>query len=81
MPLSQTPSRKDCLLDGLMVPKATFSSCLLIKDDNAILNQWIAYHYQALGLGKLMVAMDPYSVQSPMPLFNTWCTLTDLTIV
>jgi len=64
-----------------MFPNATFSSCLLIKDDNAILNKWIAYHYHTLRLRKLVVALDPYSVQSPTALFDTWRTFTNLTIV
>jgi hypothetical protein len=32
-----------------LAPNATFSACLLIKDDNEILNEWLAYHYHNIG--------------------------------
>jgi len=37
----------------------------LIKDDNVILPEWIAYHYQVLPLRRLILAIDPYSLTSP----------------
>jgi hypothetical protein len=50
----------------------TFSACLLLKDDNDILNEWIAYHYHVLNLRRIVVAMDPGSETSPSDLFQTW---------
>jgi hypothetical protein len=50
----------------------TFSACLLIKDDNDILNEWIAYHYHVLNLRTLIVAIDPSSQSSPSSIFNRW---------
>jgi hypothetical protein len=50
----------------------TFSACLLIKDDNDILNEWIAYHYHTLNLRHLVVATDPSSETSPSEILKKW---------
>jgi hypothetical protein len=52
----------------------------LIKDDNAILNEWIAYHYHVLNLRHIIVAVDPSSATSPSTIWKTWRNLTDLTV-
>jgi hypothetical protein len=57
-----------------------FSACLLIKDDNAILNEWIAYHYHVLNLRRIIVAVDPSSETSPSTIWQTWRNHTDLTV-
>jgi hypothetical protein len=49
-----------------------FSFCLLIKDDNDLLNEWIAYHYHVLKLRHLVVAVDPDSTTSPSPILQAW---------
>jgi hypothetical protein len=49
-----------------------FSTCLLIKDDNDFLNEWIAYHYHVLKLRHLVVAVDPNSATSPFPSLQAW---------
>jgi hypothetical protein len=49
-----------------------FSICLLIKDDNDLLNEWIAYHYHVLKLRHLVVAVDPESETSPAAILETW---------
>jgi Glycosyl transferase family 2 len=59
----------------------TFSACMLIKDDNDLLNEWLAYHYHVLNLRYLLVAVDPSSTTSPTPIFDKWRRLTDLKIV
>lgn len=59
---------------------ANFSACLLIKDDNAILNEWIAYHYHVLRMRRLIVAVDPLSSESPASILDKWSSLTDLEI-
>jgi hypothetical protein len=58
----------------------TFSACLLIKDDNDILNEWIAYHYHVLNLRHMIVAVDPSSATSPGGILQTWRNLTDLEV-
>lgn len=59
-----------------LLPNATFSACLLIKDDNDILNEWIAYHYHTVQLRHLIVAIDPTSTESPSEILNKWRTVT-----
>ena len=51
-----------------------FSACLLVKDDNDILNEWIGYHYHVLGLRYLIVAVDSTSTTSPAALLDKWRT-------
>jgi hypothetical protein len=48
------------------------AACLLIKDDNEILGEWIAYHYFALNVRHLIVAVDPQSVTSPLSILQRW---------
>ena len=43
----------------------TFSSCLLFKDDNHRLSEWIAYHYYALPLGYLVIGVDSSTKTQP----------------
>lgn len=62
-------------------PKADLSACLLVKDDNDILSEWIAYHYHALNMRFLIVAVDPHSIQSPSSILAKWKLLTDLEII
>jgi hypothetical protein len=51
-------------------PRFTFSACLIVKDDNRILPEWLAYHYTVLPLRHLIVAIDPLSATSPIPILN-----------
>jgi hypothetical protein len=63
-----------------MSPNSTFSACLLIKDDNEILPEWIAYHYHTINLRHLIVAVDPLSTESPTAILANWKLQTDLQI-
>ena len=47
-----------------------FAGCLLIKDVNHWLPEWIAYHHLFLPLTELIVAVDPHSIQSPLPILE-----------
>ena len=42
-----------------------FAACLLMKDDNMILPEWLAYHYQVLPLRHLIIGLDPFALTSP----------------
>lgn len=57
-----------------------FSACLLTKDDNDIMNEWIAYHYHTLGLRYLIVAVDAKSETSPSTLLDKWRKQFNMTI-
>lgn len=67
-------------LPSSVAPNATFSACLLIKDDNDILPEWLAYHYHVIGLRDLTVAVDPLSVEYPTKILERWRSLTDMKI-
>jgi hypothetical protein len=63
------------------VLEQSLSGCLLMKDDNEILNEWLAYHYFTTKLRYLVVAVDPSSETSPKEIWARWRNLTDLNIV
>lgn len=67
-------------LSTSLSPNATFSACLLVRDDNAILSEWLAYHYFVLNLRHLIVAIDPLSSESPSKILERWRSLTDLQV-
>lgn len=66
---------------GSLASNASLAACLLVKDDNDILSEWIAYHYHTLNMRFLIVAVDPHSLQSPAPILAKWKLLTDLEIL
>jgi hypothetical protein len=66
-------------LESHTIKSNTTSFCLLMKDDNHILNEWIAYHYHVLNLRHIIIALDPSSTTSPEPLLAKWSTLFGMT--
>jgi hypothetical protein len=62
------------------VPKqsGTFSACLVVKDDNHWLIEWLAYHYHVLPLRRLIVMVDPSSRTTPHHIFQRWEGLIDI---
>jgi len=46
-------------------PPFTFAACLIMKDGNVLLPEWLAYHYTFLPLRRLIIALDPLSQTSP----------------
>lgn len=75
-PLEPMEPTKDSLSSD-----ATFAACLLIKDDNDILSEWIAYHFHAMRMRYLIVSVDPLSSESPESILESWSNYTDLEIV
>lgn len=70
---------KNNILDGIWVRDKRhiplyhpfeFAACLIIKDGNQILPEWLAYHYTVLPLRRLIVAVDPFSLTSPEPVLE-----------
>lgn len=49
-----------------------FSACLIVKDENHNLPEWLAYHYTMTNLEYLIVCLDPYAKTSPLPIFSKW---------
>lgn len=66
------PSSASYLSNNKDIDKSSFSFCLLIKDDNDIMNEWIAYHYHTLNLRAMIVSIDPDSKTTPEPLLQAW---------
>jgi hypothetical protein len=56
----------------ILEPNSTFSFCVLLKDDNDILNEWLAYHYHTLNLRHIVVATDPSNTTSSTTIFQQW---------
>ncbi|KAL9179090.1 hypothetical protein ACHAXT_000132 [Thalassiosira profunda] len=48
------------------------SACLLVNDENPRLPEWLAYHFHLLPLRSLIVAVDPASRSSPLPILERW---------
>ena len=61
-------------------PKDSFGSCLIIMDDNHFLVEWLAYHYHRLPLRRLIVAIDPRSQTSPIPILQRYANLMKITV-
>ncbi len=56
------------------------AACLLIMDDNHFLVEWLAYHYHAANLRKIVVAVDPKSTTSPLEILGRWKENIDITV-
>ena len=50
----------------------TYAGCLVVKDGNEILPEWLAYHYTVLPLRQLIVAVDPLSMTRVEPLLEKY---------
>jgi len=50
----------------------SFSSCLMVMDDNHRLVEWLAYHYFVMNLRYLVILPDPKSRFSPNPILDRW---------
>lgn len=53
-------------------------ACLLVRDDNHLLWEWVAYHYTVLPLRHLIIGCDENAVEDPMDVLEHWKG-TDLT--
>jgi hypothetical protein len=49
-----------------------FSGCLVLKDDNDRLSEWMAYHWQTLPLTHLIVATDPTGKTTSREILQLW---------
>ena len=53
-------------------PKYGFGACLMVKDDNDLLYEWIAYHYTVLSLRYLVIGSDVGSTQNVSSVLSRW---------
>jgi hypothetical protein len=49
-----------------------FAICVLTRDDLPILPEWIAYHYHAINLRHLVIAVDADSKSDPKPILENF---------
>jgi hypothetical protein len=59
----------------------SMAACLMIRDDNALLSEWLAYHYMVLPLRMLVVGIDMNSTQDPRDVLTRWKNDTALSVV
>eukprot|EP00546_Thalassionema_frauenfeldii_P006628 CAMPEP_0178911216 /NCGR_PEP_ID=MMETSP0786-20121207/9566_1 /TAXON_ID=186022 /ORGANISM="Thalassionema frauenfeldii, Strain CCMP 1798" /LENGTH=576 /DNA_ID=CAMNT_0020583627 /DNA_START=185 /DNA_END=1912 /DNA_ORIENTATION=- len=51
-------------------PPFTWSACMMTRDENMALPEWLAYHIQVLPLKKLVIGLDPHSMTDPRPILD-----------
>jgi hypothetical protein len=57
----------------------SFGACLMIKEDNELLPEWLAYHYTVLPLRYIVIGSDVGNTQNPEDILSRWKTAhTDL---
>lgn len=76
---SRVDERNPLLDHTIKLPKG-FGACIMVKDDNDLLYEWIAYHYTVLPLHYLVVGSDIDGTQDPAIVLNRWteANITDL---
>jgi hypothetical protein len=79
VPIGSTARDNILLRDDYSSNKKSFSSCILWMDDNHRLTEWIAYHYFALPLRHVVIAVDPHSATQPK-IHKHWYSLMNITI-
>jgi hypothetical protein len=52
----------------------SFGACLMVKDDNDLLYEWLAYHYTILPLRYVLIASDVGSRTNPDLVLQRWKT-------
>jgi hypothetical protein len=80
MVTSSKHGEMESTLDVTNAHRKGFGACILVKDDNDLLYEWIAYHYTVLPLRYLVVGSDINSTQDPATVLNRWtqANITDL---
>jgi hypothetical protein len=59
----------------------SFSTCLLVMDENFRLYEWLAYHYHVLPLRYVVIAVDPRSALNPEPVLDLFRDELNMTII
>jgi len=66
--------------EEVVAPEDSFGACLILKDDNHWLVEWLAYHYFALPLRHLVVYVNPESRTSPGHILERWRNRIDVKV-
>ena len=67
----QLSSRRNSTLSTIS-KHSVMAGCLLIRDDNFRLPEWLAFHHHVLPLHRVIVASDPRSMEDPSQIFETF---------
>jgi hypothetical protein len=70
----------DRAFNQIMQVTERFSACILFMDDNPRLVEWLAYHFFALNLREVVVAVDPRSKSSPWQSLERWTPYMNITV-
>jgi len=50
----------------------SMAACLMVRDDNTLMYEWLAYHYTILPLRHVLVAADLNSTENPNEVLKVW---------
>lgn len=53
-------------------PSDSFGACLMMKEDNSLLYEWIAYHYTIMPLRYLVIGSDEGNREDPRTVLQRW---------
>eukprot|EP00547_Thalassionema_nitzschioides_P009735 CAMPEP_0194225608 /NCGR_PEP_ID=MMETSP0156-20130528/39986_1 /TAXON_ID=33649 /ORGANISM="Thalassionema nitzschioides, Strain L26-B" /LENGTH=562 /DNA_ID=CAMNT_0038957627 /DNA_START=55 /DNA_END=1740 /DNA_ORIENTATION=- len=74
----QPEERNDYNATATDAPPFTWAACLIARDENMALPEWLAYHMQVLPLERLIIALDPHSITDPRPILAQFQKYLDL---
>lgn len=57
---------------GFLRPSESFGACMMMKEDNVLLYEWIAYHYIMMPLRYLVIGSDIGNRQDPRDVLRRW---------
>lgn len=66
------PHSVDLPLSAESSNATSMRACILVKNDNRRLAEWVAYHYTVLPLRHLIVGSDVNSTEDPMDVMKRW---------
>ena len=55
-----------------LLPSDSFGACMMMKEDNELLYEWIAYHFEMMPLRYLVIGSDEGSMQDPRDVLGLW---------
>ena len=55
-----------------LAPQDQVAVCMMMKEDNELLYEWIAYHFEMLPLRYLLIGSDFNNQQNPMDVLERW---------
>jgi len=69
---SSNKLENDLPFDTINTNKIEFSACLIVRDENHNIPEWLAYHYHMVNLRHVVICVDPFSQSSPIEIAKRW---------